>query len=261
MKILFIGDIFGNIAINALTKNLPGILKKYKIDFVVAQGENISGRKGLVKADYLKLKQAGVNAFTMGNHVWAKPEIKKIINHHDIIRPYNINSDYPGQGSRVFKVCQKTLRVSSFLGISFNELRGNWRQKKANNFFDAFDHLHKNNQADFHLIDFHAETTSEKKVFGLYVDGKVSAFIGTHTHVQTNDAHLLPQGTAYITDAGMTGPKDSAIGASYKTVYQKMRFNSKVKFAVSTNPVVFNGVILTLNKTTNVIKSLVLNLS
>ena len=248
MKILFIGDIFGEEAIKALEKHLNKIINKNKIDFVIAQSENASGRKGLIPEDYNRLKKAGIDVITMGNHVWAKKEIKEIINNPDIIRPYNVNDNYPGVGTNVFKVKGQKIRVTSLMGIEFNDLRTPWKQKRANNFFDAFDKIQKDDDSDFHFIDFHGEVTSEKNVFGLYIDGKAGAMVGTHTHVQTNDAKILPKGTAYLTDAGMTGPINSAIGADYESVYTLMRFGTHSKFGVSENPIQLNGAIISINK-------------
>lgn len=256
MKILFLGDIFGKPSIQALEKHLLKIINKNKIDFVIAQGENVSGRKGLVPDDYHRLIKAGVNAFTMGNHVWAKTDIKNIINNKDIIRPYNVSSKYPGKGTRVFTVKGKKIRISQLMGIGFNKLGYGWKEQEASNFFDAFDKLNRLSRVDYHIVDFHGETTSEKNVFGLYADGKATAVLGTHTHIQTNDAKVLPKGTLYITDVGMTGPINSAIGADYETVYKKMRYNQKSLFEVSKNPIKLNGVIINLNKTKNEIKAI-----
>ena len=254
MRVLFIGDIFGNPGLKGLEKHLPKIINKEKIDFVIAQGENVSGRKGLVPKDYARMKAIGIDAITMGNHVWAKKDIMDIIEKDDVIRPLNVNKGYPGHGSSVFKVKGKTIRVTSLLGQEFNELRTGWKQTRANSFFDAFDKLEEKNKADFHIIDFHGEVTSEKNVFGIYVDGKATAVLGTHTHVQTNDARTLPKGTAYVTDAGMTGPINAAIGADYESVYKKMRHNEMSKFKVSTNNVEMNGIILDINKNENKIQ-------
>ncbi len=256
MKILFIGDIFGEPGIIGLEKYLPKFIDSNKIDFVIAQGENISERKGLIKKDYIRLKKAGINVFTMGNHVWAKNKISEIIKNDDIIRPHNVNNVYAGKGTNIFKVKDKNIRITSFLGREFNSLRTGWKQEIANNFFDAFDKIEKQNIADYHIIDFHGEATSEKNVFGLYVDGKVTAVLGTHTHVQTSDARILPKGTAYITDVGFTGPINSAIGADYKNVYRKMRYNEFVKFKVSKNSVEMNAVIIKINKNGNEIKTI-----
>lgn len=256
MNILFIGDIFGEPGISALEKHLPKFINKNNIDFVIAQGENISGRKGLVPKDYNRLLKVGINVFTMGNHVWAKKKISEIIDNENIIRPFNIEKGYRGKGTNVFKVKGKTLRVTSLLGYEFNDLRTGWDQDRANNFFDAFDKIERKNKADFHIIDFHGEVTSEKNVFGIYVDGKVSAMLGTHTHVQTSDARILPKGTAYITDVGSTGPINAAIGAEYESVYKKMRYGEPVKFKVSNNSVELNAVILKFSKNNFSIKTI-----
>ena len=256
MNILFIGDIFGKPGIDYLVQNLKQIIIKNKIDFVVAQAENVSGRKGFIPEDYQVLKNCGINAFTLGNHVWAKNEVMAIIENHDVIRPWNIKSHYPGQGTSVFNVKGKKIRVTQFMGRDFNELNKPWKEKKAENFFDFFDKLTFEEKVDYHIIDFHGETTSEKNVFALYVDGKVSAVLGTHTHVQTNDARILPKGTAYITDVGMTGPINSAIGAQWNSVYQKMRYDKRSVFLVSKNKVELNAVILNLNHQKNEIKTI-----
>ncbi len=256
MKVLFIGDVFGAPGVKTLVKELPKLKKLHKIDFTIVQGENISGRKGLIKKDYQILKKAGVDAFTMGNHVWAKDEIQKILNNNDVIRPYNINDRYPGVGSAEFKVNSQTIRVTSMMGIAFNELRSPWKEKHAKNFFNAFEKLEKENKSDYHFIDFHGETTSEKAVFSLYLDGKVNAMVGTHTHVQTNDNKTLPKGTAFITDVGMTGPMNSAIGADYKSVYDKMRYDKPSRFIVSKNKCQINAVVLSLSKKINKIKKI-----
>ncbi|QZE12088.1 TIGR00282 family metallophosphoesterase [Mycoplasma sp. Ms02] len=248
IKILFIGDIFGEKGIEACKKVIPYLKNKHKIDFIIAQGENVSGRKGLNVADYQTLKELGINAITMGNHVWANSEIYSIIDDSDIIRPANISNSYPGVGSKVFDVKGQKLRVTSIMGITFNKLFLPWKEEQAENFFDAIDEIISVDNADYHFVDFHGETTSEKYVFSLYVDGKVDALVGTHTHVQTNDAQVLPQKTQLVSDAGMTGPYQSAIGANFDEVYERMRFERSAKFKSSDNDPQFNGVIFTLSK-------------
>ncbi|UUD37083.1 putative metallophosphoesterase [Mycoplasmopsis californica] len=258
LNVLFLGDIFGLPGIEAVERALPELIKTHKIDFVIAQAENVSGRKGFVKSDYLRLKKAGINVFTLGNHVWAKKEILAIIENADIVRPANVDIKYPGLGSRVFVIDDKKIRISSLMGITFNKLSTPWEEEYANSFFDAADALIENDKTDFHIIDFHGETTSEKNVFALYVDGKVSAVLGTHTHVQTNDERRLPNGTLFISDAGMCGPQNAAIGANFDEVYQHMRYGSHVKFQVSKNKPQVNGVVLNLstNKSNNKIKKI-----
>lgn len=250
--VLFIGDIFGESGIKKIEKDLPSLIKEYKVDFVIAQAENVSGRKGFEPNDYQRLLKAGINAFTLGNHAFAKKSILDIINNDNILRPYNVDNIYEGHGTFVFNVNNFKLRVTSMLGICFNELLDPWKQQHANNFFDAADEIIENDDSDFHIIDFHAETTSEKNVFSLYLDkykpSKVSALLGTHTHVQTNDARVLDNNLLYISDAGMTGPKNSAIGANFEEVYKKIRYNSKEKFVASDNESEINAVVLTLTK-------------
>lgn len=254
LNILFIGDIFGEPGIEKVEKELPELRQKYNIDFVIAQAENVSGRKGFIKRDYDKLSKIGVDAFTLGNHVWAKKDIDIIINNNNIIRPLNIEDHYPGNGSSVFDINGTTLRVTSLMGITFNKLLSPWKEDYANSFFDAIDKVIENDESDFHFIDFHAETTSEKNVLAIYLDGKVDAIVGTHTHVQTNDAKIFKNNLAFVSDAGMTGPSNCAIGANFKEVYEKMRFDSFSRFQVSKNKSQFNGVFLTLNKKKNLIK-------
>ncbi|TPE57076.1 YmdB family metallophosphoesterase [[Mycoplasma] falconis] len=248
LNILFLGDIFGTPGIRFVESELPKLIKEYNIDFVIAQAENVSGRKGFEPKDYRRLKRVGVNAFTLGNHVWAKSSIHEIINNNDLIRPANVNEEYEGSGIRIFEVEGNKIAIMSFMGISFNPLLDPWKQEVANNFFDKFDELYENNKADYYVIDFHAETTSEKSVFSLYVDGKVDALFGTHTHVQTNDAHILPNGTYFTTDAGMCGPVDCAIGSDFEGVYQKMRYGAMSAFKVSKNKCQLNGIVFTLTK-------------
>lgn len=248
INVLFLGDIFGDPGIKVVNKYLSKIKKEYDIDFVIAQAENVSGRKGFEPKDFKKLRSIGVDAFTLGNHVWAKDKIKEIINKNELIRPANINNKYPGKGIRIFNVKDKKIAVMSFMGITFNPLLAPWEEQSANNFFDSFDKLYEENHADYYIIDFHAETTAEKSVFSLYVDGKVDAFFGTHTHVQTNDARILPNGTYYATDAGMCGPRNCAIGSNFQEVYEKMRFGSFVSFQVSKNQCQLNGIVFRLTK-------------
>ena len=251
INVLFIGDIFGESGIKKVEEELPKLKKEHNIDLVIAQSENVSGRKGLIPKDYERLMKIGVDVFTLGNHAFAKSSISEIINNKNVLRPYNVNNEYEGQGTSVFDIKGLKVRVTSMLGITFNDLNAPWKQSKANNFFDAIDEIIENDESDFHIIDFHAETTSEKNVFGLYLDtyckNKVSALLGTHTHVQTNDAKKFDNGLIYITDVGMTGPKNSAIGANFEEVYQKMRYGSRKAFVSSNNESELNCVFIKLN--------------
>ncbi|WP_029608906.1 TIGR00282 family metallophosphoesterase [Mycoplasma simbae] len=249
INILFIGDIFAQPGIETVAKHIQSIKDKYNIDFTIAQAENVSDRKGFIKRDYDVLKSLGIDVFTLGNHVWAQEGIFEIINNEDVIRPLNIANSYTGHGSNIFRLNNGiSIRVTSLMGIAFNKLLRPWKHESADNFFDAADFVVEHSEkADFHFIDFHGETTSEKVVLALYLDGKVDAVCGTHTHVQTNDARVLPKGTCFISDAGMVGPYNSAIGANFQQVYEHMRYGAMSKFQISDNECQFNAVVLELN--------------
>ncbi|MBU4692477.1 YmdB family metallophosphoesterase [Mycoplasma zalophi] len=251
INVVFFGDIFGDPGINVVKKYMDEIKAKYNPDFLIAQAENVSGRKGFRPEEYQKLKDIGINAFTLGNHVWAEESIKYIIDNDDIIRPANIKNTYPGSGYREFKVKNFTIGIVSIMGIQFNILLNPWNEESADDFFAKIDEILSEHHPDFVIIDFHGETTSEKNVFSLYCDGKVSAVLGTHTHVQTNDARILPNGTYYCTDVGMCGPHNSAIGANYKEVYEKMRYGSRAKFQISPNSCHINAIYFKLTKDKN----------
>ncbi|WP_027122745.1 TIGR00282 family metallophosphoesterase [Metamycoplasma spumans] len=248
LNILFLGDVFGLPGIRMVESHLPALIEKYDIDFIIAQAENVSGRKGFEPVDYRRLKRANINAFTLGNHVWAKDKISEIINNEDLIRPANIENKYPGKGVRVFEVKGSKIAIISLMGITFNPLLEPWEEQSANNFFDEFDKIYEEIDADYYIVDFHGETTSEKSVFSLYADGKASAVFGTHTHVQTNDARILPKGTYFVTDAGMCGPMNCAIGSNFQEVYEKMRYGAFSAFKVSKNKCQLNGILFTLTK-------------
>lgn len=246
--VLFVGDIFGAPGIEIFKEQLEILKQKYQFDLVIVQAENITGRKGLNKKDYLYLKKLGVDIFTVGNHVWSNPEINLIINNADIVRPLNIAPEYQGNGSTVIEKNGKTFRITSLLGVAFNKLVKPWNHQFADNFFDAIDQVLAQDKADFHIVDFHAETTSEKNTLAIYLNGKINALLGTHTHVQTADARKLALGTLFITDVGMTGPANDAIGVSFLDVYKKIRYQKNVRFRISANSCQFNAVILELNQ-------------
>ncbi|EXU60822.1 TIGR00282 family metallophosphoesterase [Mesomycoplasma ovipneumoniae] len=242
--VLFVGDIFGAPGIEMFKNQLNILRKNYNFDLIIVQAENITGRKGLNKRDYLYLKELGVDIFTIGNHVWSNPEIALIIDNPDIVRPLNIDKEYSGKGTTTILKNGKTFRITSLLGVAFNKLVKPWNHQFADNFFDAIDKVIAEDDADFHIVDFHAETTSEKNVLGIYLNGKINALLGTHTHVQTSDARELSLGTLFITDVGMTGPANDAIGVKFLDVYNRIRYNKSTKFQTSDNNCQFNAVIL-----------------
>ncbi|WP_031489009.1 TIGR00282 family metallophosphoesterase [Ureaplasma canigenitalium] len=211
MKILMIGDIFSKQGRNAVAKELPKLRERYNLDFVIANAENTTHGRGLCLKHYEELKSAGIDCFTMGNHTWDHKDIFELMkSHNDVIRPYNINKENNyslyGLGSSIFVIKNKSIRVTNLLGLSVN-MKG-----LQSNPFEALDEIIKFDESDIHLVDFHAETTSEKNALFMDFAGSVSVIVGTHTHVPTNDARILNH-TAYQTDLGMTGPINSVIGA------------------------------------------------
>ncbi|HKM10768.1 MAG: TIGR00282 family metallophosphoesterase [Bacilli bacterium] len=207
IKILFIGDIVAKVGRRMVQELLPDLVKKHQIDFVIANGENATHGKGIIYNHYQQLKQAGVDAITLGNHYDDRDEIRTFLDAAtDIIRPINLLNDYPGVGSALFDNGRIRIRVTNVLGSAF-------LLEKVENPFIAFDRLLTTIEpGDIHIVDFHAEATAEKRSFGYAFDGRVSAIIGTHTHIQTRDAKILPAGSAYISDVGMTGAEESVLG-------------------------------------------------
>lgn len=219
MKILFIGDIFSNTGIRAIKNELSNIKKKYNIDYVIANAENVTNCSGLSIDDYYLLCKIGIDFFTMGNHTWKQPNINKILENKNIIRPANILLDHEfnkyGCGSRIVYINGCSIRITNLLGLSVN-----FKNIQTNPFLYLKNLLTYDETTDFHIVDFHAEMTSEKNALFYAFNGKVSAIIGTHTHVQTAD-EKIKNNTAYITDVGSTGSTDGIIGANGEEIIKK----------------------------------------
>ena len=190
MNILFVGDIVGKVGRKALSENLAQIKKKYDIDFVIANGENISRGKGITKNHYDFLIKSGVDCITLGNHYKDREDIKNYIDRVDkLIRPLNLKEDFPGVGTKVFYKNGISIRVSNLLGSAYSKI-------PVNDPYLEILSVIENDESDIHIIDFHAEYTGEKKALALSLKNSISAFIGTHTHVQTNDAQILTTGVS-----------------------------------------------------------------
>jgi 2',3'-cyclic-nucleotide 2'-phosphodiesterase len=243
MKLLFIGDIVGKIGRNALKGLLPNLMDKYKIDLVIANGENIAGGFGLTEALVSELYKMGVHVITTGNHVWDKKEIVNYISKDNrLLRPLNYPPGVPGYGSVIY-----TLPDGMKAGII--NLSGRVFMPSMDCPFRTagpeIEYVKK--QTDIIIIDLHAEATSEKIAFGYFVDGKVSAVIGTHTHVQTADEKILPQGTAYITDVGMTGPSHSVIGIGVDQIIQRFLTGMPDRFITASGDGILSAVVIEIN--------------
>ena len=225
MKILFIGDVVGKVGRRMLKERIPYYVNKYDIDFVIANGENATHGKGLNRNHYFELLDAGVDAITLGNHYMSKSEILRYIDNVDrLIRPYNLIKDFAGEGTVVFDVNGISVRVTNILGSAFMDEVVNAP------YYSILTILSEEEPATVHIVDFHAEATGEKQSLAYALDGKVTAVLGTHTHVQTNDAHILPHGTAFISDVGMTGFADGVLGSTKETVVNKLIYGQQSKF-------------------------------
>ncbi|MHB1389912.1 MAG: TIGR00282 family metallophosphoesterase [Thermoleophilia bacterium] len=239
MRILFISDIFGRPGRLAVADNMPQLMERYEPDFVVANGENAASGAGITRKIAERLLNAGVDVLTMGNHVWKQRDIFPFLDESDrIIRPANYLASNPGRGW--------TVRERGGQRLAVINLAGNLYINTAEDAFQVIDAILDEIPADIHhiLVDIHAEATSEKVALGFYLDGRVTAVIGTHTHVQTADEKLLPGGTAYLTDAGMTGPHDSVIGVKKDIIIKRFLTQMPVRFEVAEEGVVIQGVFI-----------------
>ncbi len=227
MKILFIGDIVGPIGRRMVKEKTPYFVEKYDIDFVIANGENTTHGKGLIRHHYDELIDDGVDVITLGNHYDSKNEIRRYIDNVDnLIRPANLLNSYPGVGTAIYDVNGVSIRVTNILGSAFINENVN------SPYLTMLEILAEEEQATIHIVDMHAEATGEKKSFAFALDGKVSAVLGTHTHIQTRDYQILPEGTAYISDVGMTGYADGVLGFSKESVVGKLMYGEQTKFEV-----------------------------
>jgi len=239
MRVLFIGDIIGGPGRHMVEEHLPRLQDELHIDFTVANGENAAGGFGLNRNCYDTLYNIGVDAFTMGNHTWDNKEIFQFIDKvPNIIRPANYSPKMPGVGVRTFPVLGKKLRIINLIGRVYLPAQDCP--------FQALDRILKEDTADWTLVDFHAEATSEKIAMGWYADGRVSAVVGTHTHVQTADGRVLPHGTGYLTDAGMTGPRDSVLGVRTDIIVERFLTGYSPRFETANGDLQFNGVVFDL---------------
>ncbi len=246
MKVLFIGDVVGKPGRHAVRLLLPNVKNLYKIDFVIANGENAAGGFGINEKTALELFSAGVDVITTGNHVWDKKEaVPYIAKENRILRPLNYPLGAPGYGSIIVNLREDIkIAVLCVSGRVFmNLLECPFRSASA-----VIEDIKRETNMIF--IDFHAEATSEKVAFGQYLDGSVTAIIGTHTHVQTADERILPKGTAYITDVGMTGPEDSVIGIEKSQVIQKFIDQMPCKYEVPVGKAMLNAVVVEANEKT-----------
>ena len=221
MRILFIGDVVGSLGREALATYVPKLKKKYRPQVTIATGENAASGRGITGKIYKKFLQDGVDVVTMGNHTWDNKDIFEFIDDaKKMVRPANFPEDVPGQGMVFVKVNQLELAVINLQARTFMVPLEDPFKKAARK------------RTPLIFEDFHGETTSEKQAMSWFLDGQVSAVVGTHTHVQTNDARILPKGTAFLSDVGMTGPYDGILGMKREPIIEKFMTALPKRFEV-----------------------------
>ncbi len=245
MKVFMIGDIVGRTGRRAVRELLPGLIEEYNLDFVIANGENAAGGFGLTESVMNDLLDYGIDLLTTGNHTWDNKDIYNFIDQTDqVIRPYNYPADVPGEGIKVINKGDYTLAVVNLLGRVY-----------LGNYLCPFRSLDQavtelDEEVDAIVVDFHAEATAEKEALAWYGDGKVSAIVGTHTHVQTADQRIFPQGTAYITDLGLTGGVNSILGMNIDEPLERFLTQMPNRFKVASGDSKLSGLIIEIDSET-----------
>jgi metallophosphoesterase (TIGR00282 family) len=252
MNILFIGDIVGRPGRTALRQALPGLVERCQPGLVIANGENAAAGFGITSAVAEQIFAAGVDVVTTGNHVWNKKEAEQLLAQHDrVLRPANYPPQAPGRGAGIFQ-------SRGGLPIAVLNLSGRV-------FMDCIDCPFREAEKQIAelrprtpliVVDMHGEATSEKRAMGWMLAGRVSAVIGTHTHVQTADAQVLPGGTAYITDVGMVGPRDSVLGVEAGIVIERFKRKTPAKFELARGPVVIGAVVVDIDEESGCARSI-----
>lgn len=245
MNILAIGDLVGNSGLKKLSEEIDKIKEENNIDFVIVNGENVAEGIGITKKQFDEIIKLGTDVVTMGNHTWGKKEIFSFINEPKLIRPANYPEGVCGKGYGIYECKGKKIAVINLIG------RTDMNVLTENPFLVVNNILKKiKNKTDIIIVDFHAEATAEKIAMGYYLDGKVTAIFGTHTHVQTADERILEKGTGYITDIGMTGPKESVIGMDIQASLKRFITTLPEKYRVAGGEVILHGCIFEINDET-----------
>ncbi len=235
MNILAIGDLVGEIGLNKLEEEIEKIKKEYEIDFIIVNGENVAEGMGITKKAFDRILKCGANVVTMGNHTWGKKEIFTFIDNPKLIRPANYPEGVVGRGYGIYECRGKKIAVINLIG------RTEVNVLSENPFITANKILQEiEGKVDIVVVDFHAEATAEKVAMGYHLDGRVTAVFGTHTHVQTADEKILDNGTAYITDIGMTGPKKSVIGMDISASLKRFITTLPEKYKIAQGETMLN---------------------
>lgn len=242
MRVLFVGDIYGDAGLKILLDNLSEIKSDYRPNLIIVNGENAARGRGITESIYKQLMTAGVHMITMGNWTWGNKELYDFIEDANIVRPFNYRQA-PGLGYKTINFNGQTLLIINALGRTF-------MNANLNDPFTGIEAILRQHPADYSLVDIHAEATSEKVALGHYLDGLATAVVGTHTHVPTADNRTLPKGTLYITDVGMTGPLDGIIGVDKDIVINRFLNGFSTPNKVAKGPKQLNAVIMDFNTKT-----------
>ena len=246
MRILIVGDVVGRPGRKAFGKYTKELRQKHNIDIVIVNGENSAGGKGVSRKSLDELYAAGADIVTSGNHIWDNREVQGLIDDEPyLVRPANYPEGAPGKGWCLYPFKAKNIAVINLSGRAFMPDMDCPFQKIDDILSEIGD------QADIKILDFHAETTSEKMAMGFYLDGRVQVVVGTHTHIQTADERLLPNSTAYITDLGMVGPWNSVLGVKSDIIIKKFTSCMPVRFDLADGPAVYSAVIVEIDDATN----------
>lgn len=244
MKILAVGDLVGESGLRMLRQNLANIQEAEGIDFTIVNAENVADGMGITTKLFNELKNMNIDVLTMGNHTWGKKDIFSFIDDLLIIRPANYSKGLPGKGYTVVRKNRKNVAVINLIGRTDMGVL-------SDNPFTCVDDILKEIDADIKIVDFHAEATAEKIAMGYYLDGRVSAIFGTHTHVQTADETVFPKGTGYITDIGMTGPKHSIIGMDVDAALKRFLTSLPERYRIAQGECMLNAAVFEINNETN----------
>ena len=245
MRVLAVGDLVGNIGLNKLREVLPNLIEAENIDFVIVNAENVAGGMGITTKDFNILDKMKIDAITMGNHTWGKKDIFSFIDNPKLLRPANYSKGVPGKGYGIYQCKEKKIAVINLIGRTDVNVQ-------SENPFTRIDEIIEElkNDVDIILVDFHAEATAEKIAMKYYLDGKVTAIFGTHTHVQTADEEVTKKGTGYITDIGMTGPKHSVIGMDIDASIKRFVTSLPERYKLAEGEASFHGCIFEINEET-----------
>lgn len=244
MKILFVGDIVGSPGREIVSRIVPQLRNDYELDLVVANGENSAHGKGITQKIYKQLLSYGIDCITMGNHTFSKDDLFRFIEEADhLVRPANMEPLEYGKSTRILQVKGKRVAISNVCGEV-------WMNNVVDSPFACMEDILMDEDADIYLVDFHGETTSEKIAFTYYFAGRVTAVVGTHTHVQTADERI-EEGTAAISDLGMCGAYRSVIGRDVDEIITRFTTDERTRFKIAEGPAIFCGAIVTIDESTN----------